>query len=100
MAVGFFFAEAPDADRLEKGRGRQKFDDLPTFRHLHLAFVVAAENGETDLVMFILRKELGSGSKQGDSQIEVISTLPVFTPDTARRITRRAYAKAFVRTSC
>jgi hypothetical protein len=96
MTAGFVLAKAANADGLEKGHHSEKFDDLTAFRRFHLLLVMTAKYRKTDLVVPILRNEVGGGGKQGKPEIKVVSALPILAPYTPRNMACRADPNALV----
>jgi len=99
MATGLILAKTADTDRLNKGDSGKELDDLPTFRHLHLAPVPTAEDRKTDLAALVLRHKFRCRSQQGQPQIKVVPALPIFAPDTSWNMTSDAQSKSLIRLS-
>lgn len=97
MAVGFVLAKTADADRLKKSDGGKKFDDLSTFRGLHLTLVTTAKDRKVDLAVFVLRNKVRSRSDQRQPEIKVILTLPILAPDAPWHMPGHAQSKTLTR---
>lgn len=95
MAAGFIFAETSQTEPLAKTDRGKEFDNLPTLRRFHLAFILAAEYGKTNLLLPVSGQKISTRRQQGKPKIEVISPLPVFPPNASRNVTGHANAKPF-----